>query len=95
MMYLGNKLILFILVLFIGCDRGIKFDPDWYVGDYLNGIIVPENGEAISCFQPEFDRFACMSEDKQKELAELLLKAELPEELERELLSKIYPSYLR
>lgn len=67
-------LVLFLLTL-IACEE-IKFDPVFHAGDSTNGQIVPrEPFPIISCFDPEFDQYACMHVEKIKELKEILIKA--------------------
>ena len=69
----------FILVTYSGCvSPGIKFDPNFYVGDAENGQIVPrEPFEVVSCFDVVFEEYACMHKDKIKELKTILKKGTL------------------
>ena len=78
-MRLGLSLCLLIPFLMgSSCDQGIKFNPDFHIGDSTGGQIVSETGREISCFDPEFDRFACMGEEKIKELRTILASARMP-----------------
>lgn len=48
-----------------------KFDPDFYIGDYVNSSIV--NGDkVIACNDIKFNMYACMHVDKVKELNRIL-----------------------
>jgi len=73
-MFLKSSLILFFLV---AC-QGIKFDPNPYVSDYKNRGIVNRDGDFVSCAEPRFNDYACLSVEKLKELAEILKRARLP-----------------
>jgi hypothetical protein len=68
------------MLAFANCvSTGVKFDPNYHVGDSANGQIVPrEPFPIISCYDERFDEYACMHKDKVKELKELLAKAKLP-----------------
>lgn len=85
MKYLGISLLIFA----IGCTTGIKFNPDWHVGDYEQMRIVPEKGEPILCEDPRFNNYACMHVDKIKELKEILLKARMPKSTKRMIIKKL------
>ena len=81
---------IFILLFFASCSQGINFDPQWHMGDSRYAQIVPrEPLDIVSCYDPEFDRYACMHEDKVKELRELLIRARLPADQEAILLGKL------
>ena len=85
-MRLGFSLILlFPLIMGSSCDQGIKFDPNFHIGDSLNGQIVNEQGQTLSCFEPQFDHFACMSEEKIKELRKILATARMPRNGQKEI----------
>lgn len=66
------------LFLLIGCQTGIKWNPDFYVGDYENQAIVNEKGIYVYSDEIEFNNYACLSEEKVLELAEILYRARLP-----------------
>ena len=73
------------LILFLGIScQGIKWDPDFYVPDSSTGSIVNERGHEVQCFSEEIEAYACLSEQKIKELKEILRKARIPEEYYRE-----------
>lgn len=79
-----------VIGLLSSCTQGINFDPQWHIGDSKYGQIVPrEPLNIVSCFDPEFDHYACMHEEKIKELREILIRARLPVEQEALLLSKL------
>ncbi len=82
-----------LLVLLSGasCERGIVWDPDFYVGDYARGGITNERDETTYCYEEKFNHFACLSEDKVKELREILAKARMPK-AERQKLDAILKS---
>jgi len=94
-MRLGLSLCLLLpLLMGSSCDQGIKFNPDFYIGDSENIQIVPESGPVISCMDEVFDHFACMSEEKIKELRVILATARMPKgkdtlKLQDSMLSKI------
>lgn len=71
--------------LLVSCS-GIKFDPDIHLGSYEYVGLINERGEIISCFDPDFDKFGAMHEDKWKELREILAKAKLPPDVKKSLL---------
>jgi hypothetical protein len=86
MMPLKVKLLLIALTLTSCRSKGIKFDPIWHVGDHMSGQIVPrEPYPIVSCFEPSFDQYACMHQDKVKELLTILHKARLPENLKTQI----------
>lgn len=66
--------ILCVFLLFSSCGRGIKFHPDWYVGDHENEYLINENGNIVLPYQKEFDNFACMTKEKVKELREIFIR---------------------
>lgn len=95
-LFMGNNFwttICFIIasiILLSSCSQGINFDPQWHIGDSKYAQIVPrEPLNIVSCSDPEFDHYACMHEDKVKELRELLIRARLPSDQEALLLSKL------
>ncbi len=81
-MPLKNSILLLALILltFWSCTTGVTFNPDFHKADHNLMAIVPEKGEPILCEMPRFSDFACMSDEKIKELRALLLKARLPKE---------------
>ena len=96
-MFLKNciKLIALILITSACQTRGIKWNPDFYMSDYQNVAIVNEKGHVIYADQEEFNGFACLSEGKVKELAEILKKARMPRELKRNLLEKLPKNHIK
>jgi hypothetical protein len=66
--------VLWFSLLLSSCGRGVKFHPDWYVGDHENEYIINEEGKTIMPHQREFNDFACMHKEKVKELKKLLIK---------------------
>ena len=80
---LRNALISLILFLGSSC-QGIKWDPDFYVPDSASSSIINEKGHQVYCDKKEIEAFACLSEQKIKELKEILKKARIPEEYFRE-----------
>jgi len=78
---------LFVISLFLpliigasSCTTGIKFDPDWHVGDYQNVAIVNEQGQFVFADESNFNNYACMSEQKVKELVTILSRARIPKQ---------------
>jgi hypothetical protein len=67
--------ILLPLLISAKCDRAIKFDPDWHVGDSLQESIVNERNEVVMCFEPAFNDFSCMHKNKVCELVKILQNA--------------------
>jgi uncharacterized protein YcbK (DUF882 family) len=75
-----NMILLFFIVIALGsfgCSRQTirdveRFDPNVFVGDYLNRQIVDRNNKTISCDDPEFNNFGAMHVDKWKELNRIL-----------------------
>ena len=72
--------ILLVLCFSATCDRGIIWNPDFHVGDYRMQGITNERQETTFCYEEKFNKFACLIEDKIKELREILAKARLPKE---------------
>jgi len=70
-----------ILFLLASCQQGIKFHPDFYIGDYQNERIVNENNIEVFSYEESFNDFACMHKTKVKELAEILKRARIPKEV--------------
>ena len=66
----------------------IKWNPDWYVGDYVVRGIVNENNEIIYADQHTFNNYSCLSKEKFIELAEILRRARLPKDVKKDILSK-------
>ena len=84
----------FLIAIFLtSCKSSdsIKFDPDFHVGDAANAQIVPElPKEPISCYDERFEEYACMHVSKVKELIEILTRARIPREKQRELIKFFY-----
>lgn len=71
----------FVSLLFFsscGTNNGITFDPDFFVGDYQRMGIVNRDNFFVPAFDPTFNNYACMSEEKVKELSVILHKAKMP-----------------
>ena len=80
---------LFLLVFLIGCQTGVKFDPNFHIGDYLNQAIVDRNGSYVYSDEEKFNQYACMHETKVKELAEILKKARIPKKSKFQMLKTL------
>jgi hypothetical protein len=93
MIFLRNSIILLLLIVVAAsCSHeGIDWNPDFYVGDSHNQQIINEEGITIMCDQPEFNKYACLSEDKVKELIEILTNAEIPLALKEKILKTMAP----
>lgn len=93
MTFLKNSIILLLLlVTAISCTHeGIDWDPHFYIGDYLNEQVIDRNSVTVMCNQPDFNRFACLHEDKVKELIDILSRAEIPDDLKTSLLKTLVP----
>lgn len=57
----------------VGCRTGIRFDPDFYVGDMESGGIVSERGDIVLSSDPAFNEYACLHREKVKELKRILM----------------------
>ena len=76
MMYSGLRIIVFLpLLISAKCDRAIKFNPDWHVGDHIRESIVNERNESVMCFEPVFNDYSCMHKTKVCELVKILQDA--------------------
>jgi hypothetical protein len=71
------------------CSRRVRFDPDAYRANSYLEAIVNENQVTVYCYEPQFDKFACMHEDKWKELRRLLQDARIPNKIKKQLLLEI------
>lgn len=71
-----NKLIPLLFIL--GCQTGIRFDPNFHIGDYEIMAIKDRNNNIVYSDQEEFNQYACMHETKVMELKEILRKARMP-----------------
>lgn len=81
------------LFLLSSCGHnGISWNPDFYATDYEAGGIVSETGDFVSAVEPRFNGFACLSKQKIDELAEILVKAEIPRNQRKSILKKIQKS---
>jgi hypothetical protein len=67
----------------------IKFDPIWYVGDYKNRGIVNRFGHFVSAEDEAFNNYSCLSEDKLKEILDILQEAKIPKRVRDELLKRL------
>jgi hypothetical protein len=89
-------LLIFMIYFFSSCQQGTNFNPDFYVSDTrkypelicqdIDYGVVSEENEFISCSSAEFMRGAWMSEQKIKDLAELLVRAKIPKDKRDEIL---------
>jgi hypothetical protein len=75
------------MIFSVSSCGGIDFDPDFHVGDYINGQIVGEN-KTVSAFDPAFNSYGCMHETKIIELKAILERAKLPTNKIDKILSK-------
>jgi hypothetical protein len=64
----------------------VNFDPIWYVGDYENVGITNRFGQTIPANEPDFNRYACLSDDKLKELIVILREAKIPRRLKEDMI---------
>lgn len=69
---LKSYITVFCLIWFSGCRSGVKFNPDFYIPDHVSQTITSERGDSIPTNDPRFDNYACMNEEKIKELYRLL-----------------------
>lgn len=89
-MYKMRLMMLAVLTTLSGCETGrIKFDPDAYRASSRLEAIVNEEQKRVQCDEPKFDEFACMHNDKWKELRKILQEARIPKKLKLRLLRKI------
>jgi len=50
------------VILSLSSCTSWDWEPDPYVGDSVNQLLVRESGETIQCNQPAFDRVVCLDE---------------------------------
>jgi len=66
--------------LIVSCgSTPVEFDPQFKVGDPVRESIVNRFGEETFCHEPSFKKHACLTEEKIKELREILRKAVIPD----------------
>jgi len=70
-MYLKISLI-FLALLFAGCEKGTTFNPDFYVPSLKSKAIVNESGITISFDEIAIQQYGCMYKNKIVELKLLL-----------------------
>lgn len=81
-----------------GAPEKINFDPEFKIGDYQNNQIISRHGEVISCTEPKFNEYGCMSAEKIKELADILKSATIPrvyEKTRRRILNSLNETLLK
>ncbi len=83
------NLIILIIITTACQTRGISWDPNFYIGDHQNAAIIDKNGNVVYADEPAFNGYACLSEQKVQELAEILKKARMPRDLKKNLLEKL------
>ena len=74
-----------LTILLISCQHGIEFNPDFYIGDYENVSITNEDGKTVYADEPLFNKYACMHEEKVKELKKILSEATISRKAKRKL----------
>ena len=92
-------IVIFFLYMCSSCQQGINFDGDFRVSEtraYSEEVcssidygVISERNEFISCSSPSFSRMVCLTEDKFKELVEILTRAEMPREKRKELIREL------
>lgn len=72
------------LLLLVACyNQGIVFMPDFYLHDSETQSMTNEEGKEVLCSDDAFNEYASMHKDKIKELAEILKRARLPNNMEK------------
>lgn len=80
-MKIDKLLLVLLMISFVAsCTTGITWNPDWYIGDYLNERIISEKGHTIQANNQEFNGYACIHIEQVIELKEILRKARIPKE---------------
>ena len=79
----------YLMLLLLTSCGGIKWNPDFLVGDHKNFGVVNERGEYIYADEAAFDGLACLTESKVKELAEILIRAKLPRAMKKKLINEV------
>lgn len=82
-------LVCLMMFLNISCEPGVKWNPDFYMGDHKQEAIVNEENKIIFANEPEFSKVACLREEKIMELAEILKKARVP----KSFIKETFPSF--
>ena len=77
---LRNVPLLLTLSFASSCQTGIKWNPDFYAGDYQSESIVNEQGTQVFATEEKFNEFGCLHRDQIKELREILRRAKVPKE---------------
>ncbi len=90
---ISSLILLLFITLSCGHYEGINFDPDFYVANSLDGTITNERGESVSCYNPSFDNFACMTKSKVVELMQILMTAEIPTDKKELIIEKVRKLY--
>lgn len=67
-----------LLISITASCRGIRWNPDFYVGDYEVQGIRSERGELVYSNEIRFNEFGCLHKTKIKELSEILRRARMP-----------------
>lgn len=74
-----------LLLLLTACyNQGIVFYPDFYIHDSSVSSMTNEEGKIVYCSDDLFNEYASMHYTKIKELSEILKRAKLPREMEKE-----------
>lgn len=93
-------MLLVVLITFLGTSscgtKPVEFTPDFYTADYLNELIINEDGETVQCSEQRFNDYICTHFEKITELADILSVARVPwyykkrkEELVKQLRNKM------
>ena len=88
-------LLLFVVLLCSCSKKALEFDPHFYVGDYKKEQIIDRDGLVVSVKDPEFNKYACMHEDKVAELNEIILRMGMPEDLRKIALDKLKVEFVK
>jgi len=79
-----RPLLLVSLMIFLcgasSCTTGISWNPNFYKASSVAQSIKDKNENEVMCYDIKFDQFACLHQDKIKELAEILERARIPKE---------------
>ena len=87
----SKALVILTMCFAISCQTtGVNFNPDFAVlrvDESDDAYLIHENGFSVFQYQEEFQLYGCLSEQKIKELRELLLNAQIPKREKTRLLN--------